>query len=51
LLEIIGSNDLQKLQMHVKKMFSGIASLVVDKDCATITGMASAEGIYHVGPS
>lgn len=41
---MIGSNDLQKLQMHIKKMFSGIASLVVDKDGVTITGIASAEG-------
>lgn len=47
LLEIIGSNSIQKLQMHVKKMFSGIASLVVDQDGVTVTGMASAEGTYN----
>eukprot|EP01129_Flabellula_baltica_P006002 TRINITY_DN2210_c0_g1_i2.p1 TRINITY_DN2210_c0_g1~~TRINITY_DN2210_c0_g1_i2.p1 ORF type:complete len:4545 (+),score=1094.61 TRINITY_DN2210_c0_g1_i2:1851-13637(+) len=44
LLEIIGnSNDIFKVQKHLKKMFSGINSLCIQEE-NIITGMISAEG-------
>lgn len=44
LLEIIGnSKDILRILRHLKKMFAGIASLVLDEDAMVIKGMASAE--------
>ncbi|KAL6068809.1 putative dyneins heavy chain [Balamuthia mandrillaris] len=45
LLEIIGnSKDIFKVQKHLKKMFAGLASLVLDEEQANILGMSSREG-------
>jgi dynein heavy chain 1 len=45
LLEIIGnSKDILKIQKHLKKMFAGLSSLVLDDTQQIITGMSSAEG-------
>lgn len=44
LLEIIGnSKDILRILRHLKKMFAGISSLILDEDLTTIQGMASAE--------
>ncbi|CAO0793713.1 unnamed protein product [Mucor circinelloides] len=45
LLEIIGnSKDILRIQKHFKKMFAGIATILLDEDHTAITGMASKEG-------
>jgi dynein heavy chain 1 len=45
LLEIIGnSKNIARLQKHFKKMFAGIASVLVDESGAVINGIASPEG-------
>eukprot|EP01113_Clastostelium_recurvatum_P011812 TRINITY_DN1605_c0_g1_i1.p1 TRINITY_DN1605_c0_g1~~TRINITY_DN1605_c0_g1_i1.p1 ORF type:complete len:4689 (+),score=1530.43 TRINITY_DN1605_c0_g1_i1:285-14351(+) len=44
LLEIIGnSKDIIKIQKHLRKMFAGLAGLVLDQEHITILGMSSAE--------
>lgn len=45
LLEIIGnSKDIRRIMKHFKKMFAGIAMLVLDDDETQLTGFASKEG-------
>ena len=45
LLEIIGnSKDIERIQKHLRKMFAGLASLILDETKTIITGMASREG-------
>ncbi|XP_017304525.1 dynein heavy chain, cytoplasmic-like, partial [Diaphorina citri] len=45
LLEIIGnSKNIQRLQKHFKKMFAGVASIMLNEDNTIITGIASREG-------
>ena len=45
LLEIIGnSKNVPRLQKHFKKMFAGIASIILDEEATTVTGMSSKEG-------
>eukprot|EP01133_Synstelium_polycarpum_P001082 gene1082-1226_t len=45
LLEIIGnSKDIVKIQKHFRKMFAGLATVLLDDEKTTITGMSSAEG-------
>ncbi|KAJ3090057.1 hypothetical protein HK102_004799, partial [Quaeritorhiza haematococci] len=45
LLEIIGnSRDVVRIQKHFKKMFAGIANIVLDEEATTIEGIASKEG-------
>jgi len=45
LLEIIGnSKDVTKVQKHFKKMFAGLANLLLDEENQVIMGMASKEG-------
>ncbi|EGG20698.1 cytoplasmic dynein heavy chain [Cavenderia fasciculata] len=45
LLEIIGnSKDIIKIQKHFRKMFAGLANLILDDEKTTILGMASGEG-------
>lgn len=45
LLEIIGnSKNIARLQKHFKKMFAGIAAVLVDESGAVINGIASPEG-------
>ncbi|KAF8592026.1 dynein heavy chain protein 1 [Ramaria rubella] len=45
LLEIIGnSKDILRIMKHLKKMFAGISTLVLDEDISQIQGMASREG-------
>ena len=45
LLEIIGnSKNIARLQKHFKKMFAGIASVLVDESGTVINGIASPEG-------
>ena len=45
LLEIIGnSKDILRIMKHLKKMFAGIATLILDDDVTQIEGMASREG-------
>jgi dynein heavy chain 1 len=45
LLEIIGnSKDILRIQKHFKKMFAGIATILLDEEQTAITGMASKEG-------
>ncbi|CAM0135389.1 unnamed protein product [Umbelopsis sp. WA50703] len=45
LLEIIGnSKDILRIQKHFKKMFAGVANIVLDEEALTITGIASKEG-------
>ena len=51
LLEIIGnSKNVEKLQKHFKKMFAGIAALILSEDGSTIYGISSKEGeqVSHV---
>ncbi|CEG69843.1 Putative Dynein heavy chain [Rhizopus microsporus] len=45
LLEIIGnSKDILRIQKHFKKMFAGIATILLDEEQTAIIGMASKEG-------
>lgn len=45
LLEIIGnSKNVARLQKHFKKMFAGVASILLNDDNTIITGIASREG-------
>lgn len=45
LLEIIGNGkDAHRVLIHLKKMFAGISSAVIDEDGTVISGMVSAEG-------
>lgn len=45
LLEIIGnSKDVLRIQKHFKKMFAGIATILLNEDNTEIMGMASKEG-------
>lgn len=45
LLEIIGnSKNIQKLQKHFKKMFAGVATLILTEDSQTVVGLCSKEG-------
>ncbi|KZP00669.1 dynein heavy chain protein 1 [Calocera viscosa TUFC12733] len=45
LLEIIGnSKDILRIMKHLKKMFAGIATILLDDDLTQIYGMASREG-------
>ncbi|EFA77050.1 cytoplasmic dynein heavy chain [Heterostelium album PN500] len=45
LLEIIGnSKDIVKIQKHFRKMFAGLANLILDDEKTTILGMSSGEG-------
>ena len=45
LLEIIGnSKNVTKLQKHFKKMFAGIASLILNEDDTKVIGISSREG-------
>lgn len=45
LLEIIGnSNNISRLQKHFKKMFSGVATLILNSDSTLIEGVCSREG-------
>lgn len=45
LLEIIGnSKDVVRVMKHLKKMFAGVATLLLNEDLDTILGIASREG-------
>ncbi|KAF9072690.1 dynein [Rhodocollybia butyracea] len=45
LLEIIGnSKDILRVMKHLKKMFAGISTMMLDDDLTQILGMASREG-------
>ncbi|KAG9023665.1 hypothetical protein FRB95_012647 [Tulasnella sp. JGI-2019a] len=45
LLEIIGnSKDILRIMKHLKKMFAGVSTLLLDEDSTQIRGMASREG-------
>ncbi|RDB29164.1 Cytoplasmic dynein 1 heavy chain 1 [Hypsizygus marmoreus] len=45
LLEIIGnSKDILRVMKHLKKMFAGISTIMLDDDLTEIQGMASREG-------
>lgn len=45
LLEIIGnSKNVARLQKHFKKMFAGVAAIILNEDNTVITGIASREG-------
>jgi dynein heavy chain 1 len=45
LLEIIGnSNNINRLQKHFRKMFSGVASIILNDDSTLIEGVCSREG-------
>lgn len=45
LLEIIGnSKDILRIMKHLKKMFAGVSTLLLDEDLTRIEGMASREG-------
>ena len=45
LLEIIGnSKNVPKLQKHFKKMFGGVASVILDNDNTKVLGICSREG-------
>lgn len=45
MLELIGgSNDINKVNRHVKLMFFGVESLIKDKDTSSITDIISPEG-------
>jgi dynein heavy chain 1 len=45
LLEIIGnSKDILRIMKHLKKMFAGISTIMLDEDLMQIQGMASREG-------
>lgn len=45
LLEIIGnSKNVARLQKHFKKMFAGVASIILNEDNTVVLGVASREG-------
>lgn len=45
LLEIIGnSKNVTRLQKHFKKMFAGVASIILNNDNTVVTGLTSKEG-------
>ncbi|KAF8758753.1 Dynein heavy chain [Rhizoctonia solani] len=45
LLEIIGnSKDIIRIMKHLKKMFAGISTMILDEDVTQIQGIASREG-------
>ncbi|KAJ7596607.1 dynein heavy chain protein 1 [Mycena floridula] len=45
LLEIIGnSKDILRIMKHLKKMFAGVSTVMMDEDLTQIQGMASREG-------
>ncbi|GIX77256.1 dynein heavy chain, cytoplasmic [Caerostris extrusa] len=45
LLEIIGnSKNIPRLQKHFKKMFAGVAAIILDEEDTVVTGIASKEG-------
>ncbi|KAH7104763.1 dynein heavy chain [Auriculariales sp. MPI-PUGE-AT-0066] len=45
LLEIIGnSKDIFRIMKHLKKMFAGLSTILLDEDVSQIQGMASREG-------
>lgn len=45
LLEIIGnSKNIPRLQKHFKKMFAGVAAIILNEDNTIVTGIASREG-------
>lgn len=45
LLEIIGnSKNIARLQKHFKKMFAGVAAIILNEDNTVINGIASREG-------
>ncbi len=45
LLEIIGnSKNVPKLQKHFKKMFAGVASVILDEEATKVLGVCSREG-------
>ncbi|RUS77140.1 hypothetical protein EGW08_015096 [Elysia chlorotica] len=45
LLEIIGnSKNIPRLQKHFKKMFAGVASIILNEDHSHVTGLTSKEG-------
>ncbi|KAG8927614.1 Cytoplasmic dynein 1 heavy chain 1 [Tulasnella sp. 418] len=45
LLEIIGnSKDILRIMKHLKKMFAGVSTILLDEDLTQIQGMASREG-------
>ena len=45
LLEIIGnSKDILRIMKHLKKMFAGVSTVMLDEDLTQIQGMASREG-------
>jgi len=51
LLEIIGnSKNIPRLQKHFKKMFAGVAMILLNEDNTVVTGIASKEGeevVFH----
>ncbi|RVE54307.1 hypothetical protein evm_001134 [Chilo suppressalis] len=53
LLEIIGnSKNIARLQKHFKKMFAGVAAIILNEDNTVINGIASREGeeVYFMSP-
>ena len=45
LLEIIGnSKNIGRLQKHFKKMFAGVASILLNEDSTIVKGLSSKEG-------
>ena len=54
LLEIIGnSKNIPRLQKHFKKMFAGVASIILSEDSTQVLGISSKEGelvekIFHI---
>ncbi|XP_075048645.1 cytoplasmic dynein 1 heavy chain 1 isoform X2 [Mixophyes fleayi] len=53
LLEIIGnSKNVPKLQKHFKKMFAGVASIILNEDSSVVLGISSREGeeVYFKTP-
>ena len=49
LLEIIGnSKNVPRLQKHFKKMFAGVAAIILDEDDTQVTGISSKEGTFPV---
>lgn len=45
LLEIIGnSKNIPRLQKHFKKMFAGVASILLNEDSTQVLGISSKEG-------